>query len=163
MFFNTGKTVLLKDENSNTLWVASAHGGMFCYNLNNKQLYSPHDQVFKTTLYETDCVGLFLLQNGQLLFADNKTKKSSFWTDKKSLIPFFSEASNPTPTWYYHADKQDKLWISCFNQNLITLDLKHNYHFDRVVHKKRSGTIPFLLNTFGMPLPMTMAVFGWAH
>lgn len=135
--FNTGKNCLLKDENSNTLWVAS-RGGMFCYDLNNKQLYSPHDQAKNPLFVNRLCRALSPFKNGQLLFADNKTKEIIiFEPSTKKIINSISLATFQ-PDAYVGTillDKQDKLWISCFNQNLITIDLKHNYHFDRVVHK----------------------------
>ena len=59
MFSIPVKTVCWKDENSNTLWVAT-RGGMFCYDLNNKHLYSPHDQAKNPIFANRLCVPFLL-------------------------------------------------------------------------------------------------------
>ena len=136
--FNTGKNCLLKDEKSNTLWVAT-RGGMFCYDINKKQLLGQHNQASNPLFTNRLCRALTPFKNGQLLFADNQTKEIIIFDPSAKKIVNTISLATFQPDAYVGTillDREDKLWISCFNQNLITINLKHNYHFDRIVHKK---------------------------
>lgn len=142
--YNTSKNCLLYDDNSHTLWITTSNG-LWYYDLKDKQMHGFYDQKTNPLFSERLCRSLTAYKNGEMLFADNTSKEIVIFnpsqkkiTDKIALSPFQPDAYVASVI----LDKQDKLWISCFNNDLITVDLKRNKLFDRIVHKKdRNYTI----------------------
>lgn len=141
---NTSKNCLVKDEKSNALWITTS-AGLYYYDLKEKKLHGFNDQKTKPIFSNRICRALTHFKDGQLMFADNTNKEIVIFDpiqkeikEKIALAPFEPKAYVATIL----LDNQDKLWLSSFNHTLISIDLKRNHHFDRIIHKKdRNYTI----------------------
>ncbi|MBK8701809.1 MAG: histidine kinase [Saprospiraceae bacterium] len=135
--YSTGKNCLLKDEGTNSLWIATA-AGLYFYDLSKNELRGHNDQKNDPLFKNRVCRALAPLKNGNIVFADNLSKEVVVFNpvDKKIISVIKLEQFQPDA--YVNAilqDDQGKLWVSCFKHNLLTIDLNNNNKLGRIVNQ----------------------------
>lgn len=136
-YFRIVKNGFLEDPSGNGFWMATT-SGLIYYDKNTQSLNdsrtNPLDSLFKVRVVS----GLALASSDNIWFFDNNQMKAVLFTpsNRKILreVAFKNHLSNSTVNTLFE-DRNNRLWLSTWNYDLLVIDLKKNNSVTRLLNK----------------------------